>query len=69
MSFHTCPVSGCVHQVDNARLMCAVHWRLVSKRTQREVYTAWERLQRARTPENATAHRQACERAIREASR
>lgn len=41
MNEHKCHVPGCERHVDPARLMCGMHWRLVPRALQREVWRTY----------------------------
>lgn len=41
MSTHVCPVRKCEWTIDNKRLMCPGHWRLVPPDLKAEVYHWW----------------------------
>ena len=38
---HECPKTGCQRRVNRSQLACPRHWALVSRPTQRMVYTAY----------------------------
>lgn len=38
---HQCPTRGCQRQVDDSKLMCGPHWRLVPRVLQDAVYAAY----------------------------
>lgn len=45
---HNCPVANCVKgNLPHHILMCYNHWKMVSKKTQREVYDAWNGVKNA----------------------
>ncbi|MCL2729299.1 MAG: hypothetical protein FWE15_04655 [Actinomycetia bacterium] len=37
----TCPVRGCPREIADRFLMCGDHWRMVPRRVQQAVYTAY----------------------------
>lgn len=60
---HRCPVRGCETSVQNAKLMCAAHWRRVTLKTQCEV------IQADKAGRFSRRHADAMAQAIREAGR
>lgn len=38
-----CPVEGCTGNVRVGHLMCLGHWKVVSRKTQRDVNYTWKR--------------------------
>lgn len=69
-----CPVAGCTGSQKTGKLMCLSHWRLVSPRTQAEVYRTWRAFSRHRRAEGDATwealrdYRAARDKAIQEAA-
>lgn len=59
---HECPQKDCKRRVKDSMLACAPHWRLVSRFTQRLVFSTWDNGRGVGTIE----HTEAMSRAIEE---
>jgi hypothetical protein len=66
-----CPIIGCEVHRGAGRLLCMPHWRRVSRKTQREVWSTWDAYQhakgRAERQEALIRYRAAANKAIEEA--
>lgn len=66
-----CPIIGCREHRGAGRLLCLTHWRRVTRRTQREVWSTWDAYQHARDraerQETLMRYRAAADKAIAEA--
>lgn len=57
---HKCPVRGCTLMVPDTMLMCAPHWRRVTRPTANKVYDEYRR------EPGSQGHQLICQQAIRE---
>jgi hypothetical protein len=46
---HVCAVPGCGWKIEETKLMCLEHWKLVPSFTQRQVTVAWAAIRKAGT--------------------
>jgi hypothetical protein len=60
---HPCPIRACAELVDDAKLLCRTHWRLVPALLQAAVYRTWFRMRRVTTAKDLDDARRAFEHA------
>ena len=63
---HRCPALDCARMIEDTKLACAQHWRLVPEPLRSLVYARWKARRRTGKYKEIREHQAACRAAVQE---